>query len=200
MNTMSSKRAPIKSACERYGGKIAAARVEQKELLNWFQGKRGEDTLSPEDAVLLYGNFIDAGYCTIDGLKTIDWSVLENMKLGDLLMRWLSVWLPKNYTDEEYGDLSGRWEDSAGMRHCFLLPHKNGDGYLIREQYEDSADERAFMHYCPQSPNPSRVTLNAPWGYNGGMRSWEGNVNQNGTRITWTTGRRGISYWHKITE
>ena len=44
---------------------------------------------------------------------------------------------------------------------------------------------------------PTKVTLRALWGKNGSLRTWEGEICDNQTKIKWA-GRQGVSFWHKI--
>ena len=43
---------------------------------------------------------------------------------------------------------------------------------------------------------PTKVTLRAHWGKNGALRTWEGEICDNQTKIKWR-GRRGTSFWYK---
>tara|TARA_Y100000389_G_scaffold200545_1_gene241209 strand:+ start:750 stop:1472 length:723 start_codon:yes stop_codon:yes gene_type:complete len=64
--------------------------------------------------------------------------------------------------------------------------------YVIDE--EGGYNKKAVITF--HHDTPTKVTLRAPWGKNGALRTWEGEICDNQTKIKWT-GRRGTSFWYK---
>lgn len=180
---------------------LRAARDEQKELYEWLKTDRKQDTLTKDDADKLYGLFIAHGFSTLKSLNNIPWSVVENMALSQELMAWLSAWLPKSYNAETQSEsfirLLGQWEDSMGGRRCTIRPDLSEETKTCVVEEEDG--NRNNGQIGVDYEDPANVILDAPWGKNGETRTWRGKIENGGTRIRWE-GRRGESFWHKITE
>ena len=152
-----------------------------------------------EDAEKLYGLFIIHGFSTFDSLYNIPWRTVENMGLSQDLMAWLSAWLPKSYNEEtpaeSFTPLLGHWEDCMGGRRCTIKEDYSEESKtcIVEEQDSNRKNGKIGVDY----EDPANVLLEAPWGKNGGKRTWWGRIENNGTRIRWK-GRRGESFWHKI--
>jgi hypothetical protein len=174
---------------------LSVARDEQKELYEWLKIERKQDTLTQKNAENLYGLLIASGFSTLKSLYNITWEIVENMNLSQELMTWLSVWLPNSYN--EYPQLMGVWEDSMGGRRCTIKPDESDESKtcMVKEENSKKADGKIGMDY----EDPNNVILTAPWGKNGEIRTWRGKIENGATQIRWY-GRRGESFWYKITE
>ena len=172
---------------------LGAARDEQKELFEWLKRDRRQDTLSRNDAENLYKLFIMHGYSTIKSLANMPWSVVENMVLSQALMSWLSVWLPKSYNVVPH--LIGYWEDGMGGRPYTIRQCNSEDfnKYIVEEQ-DSNRNSGCISLDCV---NQDIILLKAPWGKNGNMLEWKGEIEQNGMRIRWQ-GKHEQSFWYKV--
>ena len=105
------------------------------ELLDWLNKPRGKDTLKEKDAGKIHAALISAGCKTLQSIKRLEWTTIENMKLEDRNTQWLSVWLPRVYGEEEKEeiDLTGYWEDDMGGRRCYLKKSPFNKKYYVRE-------------------------------------------------------------------
>lgn len=174
---------------------LSVARDEQRELYEWLKMDRKQDTLTQKDAENLYGILIASGFSTIKSLYNITWEIVENMKLSRELMTWLSAWLPNSYN--EYPSLLGVWEDSMGGRRCTIKLDDSDESKTCVVEEENSKKVNGKIGVDYEEPN--NVILDAPWGKNGEIRTWRGKIENGGTLIRWN-GRRGESFWYKITE
>ena len=89
--------------------------------------------------------------------------------------------------------VTGTWEDSSRGRRCQIMDGVFLKSYAVKDELDGDNMEGSLV------VNEDSVTLCAPWGKHGAIRTWMGNIEKNGTQIRWK-GRKGETFWYKITE
>jgi len=89
--------------------------------------------------------------------------------------------------------VTGTWEDSSQGRRCQVKDGVFLKSYAVKDELDGDDKQGSFV------VNGDSVTLCAPWGRHGAIRTWVGNIEKNGTQIRWT-GRKGETFWYKIKE